>query len=118
MLHISFQFMIYTSGRRCNVISRKEKQIPVPEKSSVIQIRIKGHLGEQWADWFDGMNITLEKDGDTLLTGPVTDQATLHGLLKRIRDLGMPLVSINPILPERASLPTGRINTHAEKEKK
>jgi hypothetical protein len=66
----------------------------------VYQIRIKGHLDSQWTDWFGGMSITLEDDGDTLLTGPVVDQAALHGLLKRVRDLGMPLVSVNPVEPD------------------
>ena len=61
------------------------------------QIRIKGHLDEQWADWFGGLTITLEEDGDTLLTGPVVDQAALHSLLKKVRDLGLPLVSVNPL---------------------
>ena len=65
----------------------------------IYQIRIKGHLGHQWTDWFEGLTITLEEDGDTLLTGPVIDQAALHGLLKKVRDLGMPLVSVNPVEP-------------------
>ena len=63
----------------------------------VFQIRIKGHLSRQWADWFEGLTITLEEDGDTLLTGPVIDQAALHGLLKKVRDLGMPLLSVNSL---------------------
>jgi len=65
----------------------------------VYQIRIKGHLGHQWTDWFEGLTITLEEDGNTLLTGPVIDQAALHGLLKKVRDLGMPLVSVSPLEP-------------------
>ncbi len=68
----------------------------------VYQIRIKGHLGCQWTDWFGGLTITLEEDGDTLLTGPVVDQAALHGLLKKVRDLGMPLLSVNCVKPVQA----------------
>jgi hypothetical protein len=60
----------------------------------VYQIRIKGHLGAGWPEWFGGVTITLQDNGDTLLTGPVVDQAALHGLLKKVRDLGMPLLSV------------------------
>ena len=73
-----------------------------PGQPLVYQIRIKGHLGSQWTDWFEGLTITLEEDGNTLLTGPVVDQAALHGLLKKVRDLGMPLVSVNPVEPDQA----------------
>ena len=59
------------------------------------RIRIRGHLGPQWMDWFDGLTISREENGDTLLTGPVIDQAALHGILKKVRDLGMPLLSVN-----------------------
>ena len=61
------------------------------------EIRIKGHLDDRWAEWFEGLTITLEDNGDTLLTGPVVDQAALHGLLKKVRALGMPLVSVSPL---------------------
>lgn len=60
----------------------------------IYQIRIEGHLGEHWVDVFDGLDITLMDDGNTLLRGPVVDQAALHGLLRRIRDSGMTLVSV------------------------
>ncbi|MDQ5851774.1 MAG: hypothetical protein M3380_06785 [Chloroflexota bacterium] len=68
----------------------------------IYQIRIKGHLGREWTDWFGGLSITLEDNGDTLLTGPVVDQAALHGLLRRVRDLGMPLLSVMRLNPGRA----------------
>ena len=67
----------------------------------IYQIRIKGHLSRQWTDMFEGLTITLEDNGDTLLTGPVIDQAALHGLLKKVRDLGMPLLSVNSVEPSR-----------------
>jgi hypothetical protein len=61
----------------------------------VYEIKVEGHLGRHWTDWFGGLTITLENNGETLLTGPVLDQAALYGLLKKVRDLGMPLVSVN-----------------------
>jgi hypothetical protein len=70
----------------------------------VYQIRIKGHLDSQWTEWFDGLTITLEEDGDTLLTGPVVDQAALYGLLKKVRDLGTPLLSVNSVEPGRQNV--------------
>ena len=65
-----------------------------PGQPTIYQIRIKGHLESQWTNWFEGLTITLEEDGDTLLTGPVVDQSALHGVLKKVRDLNMPLVSV------------------------
>jgi len=73
-----------------------------PRQPVVYQIRVKGHLGCQWSEWFGGLAITQEEDGDTLLTGPVVDQAALHGLLKKVRDLGLPLISVIRIESELA----------------
>ena len=78
---------------------------PTPSQPMVYQIRLKGHLGSQWTDWFGGLSITLEANGDTLLTGPVIDQAALHGLLKKVRDVGMPLVSVSPAEPGPPTTP-------------
>ena len=61
------------------------------------EIRIEGHLGHEWTDWFDGMTITLEEHGHTLLRGEIADQAALHGVLRRIRDLGAPLLSVDRV---------------------
>ena len=69
------------------------------DSGSIYQIRIKGHLGTQWTDWFEGLTITLEDNGETLLTGTVVDQSALHGLLRKVRDLGMPLISVKRIEP-------------------
>ena len=71
-----------------------------PGQPMIYQIRIKGHLGRQWTEWFGGLTITLEENGDTLLTGAVVDQAALHGLLKKVRDLGTPLLSVNCVMRE------------------
>ena len=72
------------------------------DQSQVYQIRIKGHLDSRWTDWFEGLAIALEDNGDTLLTGSIVDQAALHGLLKKVRDLGMPLISVNRVVSSQA----------------
>jgi hypothetical protein len=68
---------------------------------TIYQIRIEGHLDCQWSDWFEGLTVTLEDNGDTLLTGPVVDQAALYGLLRKVRDVGMPLISMQRVEPGR-----------------
>ena len=69
------------------------------DQPMVYQIRIKGHLGPRWADWFGDVSITLEDNGETLLTCLVVDQAALYGLLRKVRDLGMPLISAIRVKP-------------------
>ena len=73
------------------------------DRSVFYRIRIQGHLGQQRGTWFDGLTLTLEEDGNTLLSGPVADQSALHGVLKKIRDLGMPLLSVNFVDPDPAT---------------
>lgn len=68
-----------------------------PVQPTIYQIRVHGHLDSQWTDWFEGLDITPSENGETLLTGPVIDQAALHGLLKKVRDLGISLVSVVPV---------------------
>jgi hypothetical protein len=75
------------------------------EKAIIYQIRIEGQFGPHWTDWFDGLSITPGEDGTTLLTGPVIDQSALHGLLKKVRDLGAPLVSVNRMETDGSSNP-------------
>jgi len=74
-------------------------------ESLIYQIRIKGHLDRKWADWFAGLSITALENGETLLTGPVLDQAALHGLIRKVRDVSLPLVAVIRIEPEQADGP-------------
>jgi len=79
------------------------------------EIRLKGHLDDRWSEWFDGLTITLQEDGDTLLIGQVIDQATLDGLLKKVRNLGITLVSVRPVEPESQTKPGS--DQHVEKKR-
>ena len=76
-------------------MSNKRNPIIDPIQTIVYQIRLKGHLSHQWTEWFEGLTIVLEEEGNTLLTGSLIDQVALHGILKKVRDLGMPLLSVN-----------------------
>lgn len=76
-----------------------------PGEPMIYQIRVKGHLGSRWERWFEHMTIAPQADGDTLLTGPVADQAALHGVLRKVRDLGVPLISVMEIDPRQANGP-------------
>lgn len=75
------------------------------DEPELTEIRVKGHLDNRWAAWFDGLTITREDNGDTLLMGPVVDQAALHSLLRKVRDLGLPLVSVIHVAPQQADVP-------------
>jgi hypothetical protein len=97
--------VVKTSPKRRREMSHELNPKTDPGQPAIYQIRIKGQLDPQWTDWFAGLTITPEKDGDTLLTGPVIDQAALHGLLKKVRDLGMPLVSVSPVEPGTSTTP-------------
>lgn len=68
----------------------------------IYQIRIRGHLDQRWSDWFEGLTLMALANGDTLLTGPVVDQAALYGILKKVRDLGLPLLAVNCVKPGQA----------------
>ena len=86
------------AGRdRYKVMSNKLEPKADPGQPMAYQIRIKGHLSGEWDDWFEGLTVTLEKDGNTLLTGLVNDQAALLGFIKKVRDLGLTLISVSPV---------------------
>lgn len=72
---------------------------PIPDEAATYEIRLKGHLPQRWVGWFGDVAIGLEEDGTTRLTCTAIDQAALHGLLRKARDLGLPLVSVNPVRP-------------------
>jgi hypothetical protein len=105
--HITLYLLIEEMNECITVDTRRSmsETHALPEyhdESGLYEIRLKGHLNNRWANWFEGLTITLEDDGNTLLIGTVVDQAALHGLLKRVRDLGMPLVSVNFVSPGQA----------------
>lgn len=89
-----------------------------PNEPGRYELRLKGHLDSRWADWFEGLSIILEDNGETLLTGPVVDQAALHGLLRRVRDLGLPLLSLVKVDLEQADGSDSSVDTEHDRSKK
>ena len=80
-------------------MSETERATADYDEPGLYEIRIRGHLDDRWAAWVEDLTLTLEENGNTLLAGPVTDQAALHGLLRKVRDLGLPLLSVNCVKP-------------------
>jgi hypothetical protein len=89
-----------TGHHRQDVMANERNPKRDSSEPMVYQIRVTGHLGSEWTDWFDGLSITLEDNGETLLSGPVVDQAALHGLLRKVRDLGLPLLAVTLMKPD------------------
>src|SRR6267154_1040049 len=94
-----------TGHYRYRIMSNQFHPNTDPNEPMVYQIRIKGYLGSQWTEWFGGLTITQEDNGDTFLTGMVVDQAALHGLLRKVRDLGLPLLSVSRVEADQAETP-------------
>ena len=91
--------------RRDKVMANERNLKRDPSEPMIYQIRVTGHLGREWTNWFEGLSITLEDNGETLLSGPVVDQAALYGLLRKVRDLGLPLLSVIRRQPDQADAP-------------
>jgi hypothetical protein len=82
-------------------VSETDRSTEEDDQPGLYEIRIKGRLTDRWAAWFEGLTITQEDNGATLLSGPIVDQAALYGLLRKVRDLGMPLLSVNRVKPDQ-----------------
>jgi len=89
-----------------------------PDEPGRYDIRLRGHLDNRWAAWFEGLTITREANGDTRLTGPMVDQAALHGLLRKVRDLGLPLIAVNLVEPKQANGLDGNVDTDHHRSNK
>jgi hypothetical protein len=85
-----------------------ERHTPTPDRPEAgrYEIRLTGHLDARWAAWFDGLTVSQESDGTTVLSGPIADQAALHGVIQHVRDLGLPLISVTRVETDRPELPT------------
>jgi hypothetical protein len=88
-------------------MANKHNPAPAPAEPAIYQLRLQGRLGVEWGDWFEGMTVSLAENGDTLVTGPVVDQAALHGLLRRVRDIGIPLLAVMCTRPGQTDGPVG-----------
>jgi hypothetical protein len=98
-------------------MTSKQSQETTSEGPTVYEMRIKGHLGSEWTDWFEGLTIQLEENGETSLTGLVADQAALYGLIKKVRDVGLPLLSVQRVGPGQEEVPAVKPSNHSNRVK-
>ena len=105
----SYDPSVTTEDRRPNTTSASSAD---HNDNQQYEIRVTGHLGSRWTAWFDGLSLTNEADGTTVISGPVVDQAALHGVLQKLRDLGIPLVSLTPLPPDAPITSTGARHAH------
>jgi hypothetical protein len=91
--------------QRRNPMSQPQASIGSHHEAGRYEIRLEGHLNIRWATWFDGLSLSHESDGTTIIQGLVADQAALHGLLQKIRDLGLPLVSVTQVEADQRNVP-------------
>ena len=99
-------------------MSETQESMEDHHKPGMYEIRLKGHLDARWADRFEGMSFTHKTDGTTILSGPVADQAELHGLLRKVRDLGLTLVSVIQVHPKQANGLDFNTDTNQNRSKK
>lgn len=81
-------------------MTERHSPTPDPREAGRYEIRLAGHLDAHWAAWFNGLTVSREADGTTVISGPIVDQSALHGLLQRVRDLSLPLVSVTRLPPD------------------
>jgi hypothetical protein len=87
-------------------MTQRTTSTPDPREAGRYEVRLTGHLDEHWVAWFDGMTVSRAGDGTTVISGPVADQAALHGVLRRVRDLGLPLISVREVEADPSEPPT------------
>ena len=112
LLHIEQVVQTTMNGHKRNkMMSSQINPEADPSQPMIYQIRLEGQLGPQWTAWFEGLTLTLADNGATLLTGPVVDQAALHGLLRKVRDLGLPLLAVTRVEPGQANAADHQVTT-------
>jgi hypothetical protein len=97
-------------GSTRSAMTKRQASSSDREESSRYEVRLQGHLDVRWAAWFDGLSLSRESDGTTVIRGPITDQAALHGLLRKVSDLGLPLISVTQVQPPSPDVPATEVS--------